>query len=51
MDIEKRLETIQKQCLRMAGIIKQMEELVEYRTRQYVDNKLIIDLEESSQKK
>lgn len=46
--IEKRFEIIQKQCLRMAETIKQMEELVEYKTRQYVKGSLIIDLEESS---
>ncbi len=50
-NIEKRFKIIQKQCLRMAETIKQMEELVEYRTRQYIEDKLIIDLEESSQKK
>ncbi len=49
-DIKKRFEIIQKQCLRMAETIKQMEELVEYRTRQYLKNKLIVDLEESSRK-
>jgi signal transduction histidine kinase len=49
--IEKRFQIIQKQCLRMAETIKQMEELVEYKTKQYVKNSLIIDLEESSQKK
>lgn len=47
----RRFETIQKQCLRMAGIIKQMEQLVEYKTRPYVNGSLIIDLEESSQSK
>ena len=47
----KRFKTIQKQCLRMAGIIKQMEQLVEYKTRPYVNGSLIIDLEESSQKR
>jgi hypothetical protein len=35
----------------MAGIIKQMEQLVEYKTRPYVNGSLIVDLEESSQKK
>ncbi len=45
----KRLKTIRKQCLRMAEIIKQMEQLVEYKTRPYVNGSLIIDLEESSQ--
>ena len=49
--LNKRFKTIQKQCLRMAGIIKQMEELVEYKTRPYVNGSLIIDLEESSQKR
>ncbi len=49
--LRKRFKTIQKQCLRMAGIIKQMEQLVEYKTRPYVNGSLIIDLEESSQKK
>lgn len=49
--LNKRFKTIQKQCLRMAGIIKQMEQLVEYKTRPYVNGSLIIDLEESSQKK
>ena len=47
----KQLTTIWKQCLRMAGIIKQMEQLVEYKTRPYVNGSLIIDLEESSQNK
>ena len=46
----KRFKTIQKQCLRMAEIIKQMEQLVEYKTRPYVDGSLIIDLKESSQR-
>ncbi len=50
-NIEKRFNIIQKQCLRMAETIKQMEKLVEYKTRQYVKDSLIIDLEESSQKK
>ncbi len=50
-DIEKRFKIIQKQCLRMAETIKQMEKLVEYKTRQYVKDSLIIDLEESSLKK
>ena len=49
--IEKRFQVIRKQCLRMAETIKQMESLMEYRTRDYVDGRLIIDLEESSQKK
>jgi len=49
--IEQRFQTIRKQCLRMAETIKQMESLMEYRTRDYVDGRLIIDLEESSQKK
>jgi len=47
--LNKRFKTIQKQCLRMAGIIKQMEQLVEYKTRPYVNGSLIIDLEKSSQ--
>ena len=50
-NIEKRFKIIQKQCLRMAETIKQMEKLVEYKTRQYVKDSLIIDLEESSLKK
>ena len=45
----KRFNIIHKQSLRMAEIIKQMEQLVEYRTRPYVNGSLIIDLEESSQ--
>lgn len=49
--LAKRFHTIQKQCLRMAEIIKQMEQLVEYKTRPYVNGSLIIDLEESSHKK
>jgi signal transduction histidine kinase len=49
--LSKRFKTIQKQCLRMADTIKQMEQLVEYKTRPYVDGSLIIDLEESSQRK
>ena len=49
--MEKRFGIIQKQCLRMADIIKQMERLVEYKTKQYVNGSLIIDFEESSQKK
>ena len=48
--LSKRFKTIQKQCLRMAGIITQMEQLVEYKTRPYVNGSLIVDLEESSQK-
>ncbi|MBN2809539.1 MAG: hypothetical protein JXR80_08625 [Deltaproteobacteria bacterium] len=51
IQLNKRFQTIQKQCLRMAEIIKQMEQLVEYKTRPYVNGSLIIDLEESSQKK
>ena len=47
--LSKRFKTIHAQCLRMAEIIKQMEQLVEYKTRPYIDGKLIIDLEESSQ--
>ena len=47
--LNKRLKTIQKQSLRMAEIIKQMEHLVEYKTRPYVNGSLIIDLEKSSQ--
>ena len=49
--LNKRLKTIKKQCLRMAETIKQMEQLVEYKTRPYVNGSLIIDLEESSQNK
>jgi signal transduction histidine kinase len=49
--VEKRFQIIRKQCLRMAETIKQMESLMEYRTRDYVNGRLIIDLEESSQKK
>ena len=49
--LDKRFKTIQKQSLRMAEIIKQMEQLVEYKTRPYVNGSLIIDLEESSQNK
>jgi len=48
--IEKRFEVIQKQCLRMADIIKQMESLMEYKTREYINGSLIIDLDKSSQK-
>lgn len=47
--LNKRLETIRTQCLRMAETIKQMEQLVEYKTRPYVNGSLIIDLEKSSQ--
>ncbi len=50
-EIDKRFQTIRGQCLRMAETIKQMESLMEYKTRDYVDGRLIIDLEESSQKK
>ena len=50
-DLGKRFKTIQKQSLRMAEIITQMEQLVEYKTRPYVDGRLIVDLEESSQNK
>ncbi|MEA3333045.1 MAG: histidine kinase dimerization/phospho-acceptor domain-containing protein [Pseudomonadota bacterium] len=49
--LSKRFKNIQKQCLRMAETIKQMEQLVEYKTRPYVNGSLIIDLEESSQNK
>ncbi|MCD6532779.1 MAG: hypothetical protein J7L25_01710, partial [Deltaproteobacteria bacterium] len=49
--LNKRFKTIKKQCLRMAETIKQMEQLVEYKTRPYVNGSLIIDLEESSQNK
>ena len=49
--LNKQLKTIRKQCLKMAGIIKQMEQLVEYKTRPYINGSLIIDLEESSQSK
>ncbi len=49
--LSKRFKTIQKQCLRMAETIKQMEQLVTYKTRPYVNGSLIIDLEESSQNK
>ena len=49
--LDKRFKTIRKQSLRMAEIIKQMEQLVEYKTRPYINGSLIIDLEESSQNK
>jgi len=50
-NIENRLKIIQKECLRMAETIKQMEGLVEYKTKQYVKDSLIIDLEGSCLKK
>jgi len=43
-------ETIQKQCLKMASIIKKMEQLVTYKTRHYVSGCDILDLDESSRK-
>jgi len=49
-NIEKRFEVIQEQCLRMADIIKQMESLMEYKTREYINGRLIIDLDKASQK-
>ncbi|MEA1921797.1 MAG: histidine kinase dimerization/phospho-acceptor domain-containing protein [Pseudomonadota bacterium] len=49
--LSKRFKSIQRQCLRMAETIKQMEQLVEYKTRPYVNGSLIIDLGESSQSK
>ena len=49
--LSKRFKIIHKQCLKMAGIIKQMEQLVAYKTRPYVSGSLIIDLEKSSQSK
>ncbi|MBN2706735.1 MAG: PAS domain-containing protein [Deltaproteobacteria bacterium] len=47
--LRKRLGIINKQCLRMAEIIKKMGRLVEYRTRPYIKGSVILDIEESSQ--
>ncbi|MEA3348474.1 MAG: histidine kinase dimerization/phospho-acceptor domain-containing protein, partial [Pseudomonadota bacterium] len=49
--LNKRFKTIRKQSLRMAEIITQMEQLVEYKTRSYINGSLIVDLEKSSQNK
>ncbi len=46
--LKRSFETIQKQCLKMADIIKKMEQLVTYKTRHYVNGRKIIDLNESS---
>ncbi|MBN2705975.1 MAG: hypothetical protein JXR89_06015 [Deltaproteobacteria bacterium] len=46
--LSKRLDTIHKQCLRMADTIKHMEQLVEYKTRPYINGRMILDLKESS---
>ncbi len=45
----KKLETILQQAQRMADIIKKMEKLVEYQTKDYVSGARILDLDESSQ--
>ena len=46
--LKRSLETIQKQCLKMADIIKNMEQLVTYKTRPYVNGRNILDLNQSS---
>jgi signal transduction histidine kinase len=48
--LDKLLATIRKQCLRVADIIKKMEQLVVYKTRPYIKGQKILDLDESSQK-
>lgn len=45
---EKKIHIIYQQSLRMADIIKKMEELVSYRTKDYVTGKKILDIDESS---
>ena len=49
--IKKKLDMVMHQALRMAEIIKKMERLVEYQTRDYVNDTKILDLSESSQQK
>jgi signal transduction histidine kinase len=45
---ERKLKMIYHQSLRMADIIKKMEELVSYQTRDYVTGTKILDVNESS---
>lgn len=44
----KRIKTINRQCLRMAEIIAKMGRLVEYKTRPYVEGRVIIDFDNAS---
>ena len=45
---ERKLKMIYHQSLRMADIIKKMEELVSYQTKDYVTGTKILDINESS---
>ncbi|MBW1646366.1 MAG: PAS domain-containing protein [Deltaproteobacteria bacterium] len=46
--VQKKLNLVLQLALRMADIIKKMEQLVEYQTRDYVSGTRILDLDESS---
>ncbi|MBN2332717.1 MAG: hypothetical protein JXO49_09960 [Deltaproteobacteria bacterium] len=46
--MQKKLSIIHQQSLRMAEIIKKMEQLVEYQTREYIRGTRILDIDESS---
>ena len=48
---ERKLNMIYQQSLRMADIIKKMEELVSYQTKDYVTGTKILDITESSRQK
>ena len=48
---ERKLKMIYHQSLRMADIIKKMEELVSYQTKDYVTGTKILDISESSRQK
>jgi len=45
---QRRLQTIEKQCLRMDEIIAKMEKLVSYETQKYAGGRKILDLNRSS---
>ena len=45
---ERKINMIHQQSLRMADIIKKMEKLVSYQTREYVTGTKILDIDESS---
>ncbi len=48
---ERKLNIIYQQSLRMADIIKKMEELISYQTKDYITGTKILDINESSRQK
>lgn len=47
-EINGRLLAIREACLRMAGITRQLQRITDYQTKQYIGEKIILDLDRST---